>query len=320
MLVEDKRNAFKMSLVIPVCNPDELIFKKLIDSLLRQTLRIEILLIDSSPDNMVLEAPSVMRIIKISPREFHHGATRNMGVEKTDGDIIIFMTQDVLPFDNYSIEKLIKPFFEDERVGATYGRQLPRPEAGAIEAHSRLYNYPPASHIKAYEDSSRLGIKACFMSNSFSAYRRTAFLDVGGFPSNVIMAEDMHIAARLLIKGWKIAYCADAMVYHSHNYTAWHEFKRYFDIGVFHSREAWIQKTFGRAEGEGKRFILSELRYLLRHNPLLIPSAFLRNILKFIGYRLGKMERWIPLWLKKRLSMHRNFWLKPHEPQAHKGV
>jgi rhamnosyltransferase len=180
MLVEDKRDAFKMSLVIPVCNPDELIFKKLIDSLLRQTLRIEILLIDSSPDNMVLEAPSVMRIIKISSREFHHGATRNMGVEKTDGDIIIFMTQDVLPFDNYSIEKLIKPFFEDERVGATYGRQLPRPEAGAIEAHSRLYNYPSASHIKAYEDSSRLGIKACFMSNSFSAYRRTAFLDVGG--------------------------------------------------------------------------------------------------------------------------------------------
>jgi len=320
MLVEDKEDAFKISLIIPVCSPDQIIFKKLIESLLDQTVKVEILLIDSSPNNMALQAPPNMRIIKISPYEFHHGQTRNMGVEKTDGDIIVFMTQDALPCDNYSIEKLITPFFEDKRIGATYGRQLPRQGAGAIEAHSRLYNYPPVSHIKSHEDIPRLGIKACFMSNSFSAYRRSAFLDVGGFSSNLIMAEDMHIAARLLLKGWKIAYCADAMVYHSHNYTVCQEFKRYFDIGVFHSQEAWIQETFGKAEGEGKRFILSELRYLMRHNPFLIPSALLRNIMKFTAYRLGKMEHWIPLWLKRILSMHKNFWLNPHESQGHKFV
>lgn len=47
-----------------------------------------------------------------------------------------------------------------------------------------------------------------------------------------------------------------------------------FDIGVFHSREAWIRDAFGGAEGEGTRFVLSEMTYLVRHAPWLIPSSY----------------------------------------------
>ena len=120
--------------------------------------------------------------------------------------------------------------------------------------------------------------------------------------------EDMMAGARLLQQGWKLAYCADACVQHSHNYSLSAEFKRYFDIGVFHHQEQWLLAWLGKAEGEGKRFVLSELRYLWRHAPWRLPEAAIRTLLKYAGYRLGKAEARLPLALKRRLSMHRGYW------------
>jgi len=153
-----------------------------------------------------------------------------------------------------------------------------------------------------------MGIKAVFLSNSLAAYRRSALIEVGGFPTTVIFGEDMIAAARLLLAGYKVAYVAEACAYHSHSYTRMQEFKRYFDIGVLHSREAWLLEEFGRANGEGKRFVLSELQYLRKTDAWQIPSAMLRTGIKFLGYRLGQMEARLSLGTKRRLSMHPKFW------------
>jgi rhamnosyltransferase len=124
----------------------------------------------------------------------------------------------------------------------------------------------------------------------------------------VILGEDTIVAAKMLLAGWKVAYQADAQVYHSHDYTYLQEFRRYFDIGVMHTREAWMLDAFGKPEGEGARFVRSEWAYLLKKAPWLIPSAMLRTGLKYLGYRLGRMESRLPLGLKRYLSMHKGFW------------
>ena len=129
-------------------------------------------------------------------------------------------------------------------------------------------------------------------------------MHVGGFPANVIFGEDTITAARLLLAGFKVAYVADACVYHSHAYTKVQEFKRYFDIGVLHSRERWLLEEFGRADGEGKRFVLSELRYLRAKGRRQVPSALVRTGIKFIGYRLGRMEALLTPNIKRQLSTH----------------
>jgi rhamnosyltransferase len=131
---------------------------------------------------------------------------------------------------------------------------------------------------------------------------------VGGFPSNVIFGEDTITAAKLLMAGHKVAYVAEARVYHSHSYTWGQELERYFDIGVLHSREQWLLDEFGGAGGEGKRFVLSELKYLRQHNPGQIPSALVRTGLKLLGYRLGRLEAGLPPKLKRLLSMNSRFW------------
>lgn len=240
--------------------------------------------------------------------DFNHGGTRQFAVDLNPNfDVIVFLTQDAILASPESIAKLLAVFAAED-IGAVYGRQLPRPTAEPIETHARLFNYPESSHICEFNDAARMGIKAAFMSNSFAAYRTEALAAVGGFPSNVILGEDTIVAAKMLMAGWKVAYQTDAQVYHSHDYNYLQEFRRYYDIGVMHARESWMLDAFGTPEGEGGRFVRSELSYLLKHAPWLVPSAVLRTVLKYLGYRLGRMESIFPLGLKRYLSMHKGYW------------
>jgi rhamnosyltransferase len=115
-------------------------------------------------------------------------------------------------------------------------------------------------------------------------------MDVGGFPSGAIFGEDTIAGAHLLLAGYKMAYVAEARVYHSHAYTWIQEFKRCFNIGVMHSRERWLLGEFGGASGEGKRYVLSKLKYLARRDAWQIPSAIVRTIIKLLGYNISRMQ------------------------------
>jgi rhamnosyltransferase len=270
----------------------------------------QVLVVDSSstdgtPD---LARQAGFQLVSINRADFSHGGTRQMAVEMlSDADFLVFLTQDAVLADPQSIAKLIKAF-DDPMVGVAYGRQLPKQGASAIEAHARLFNYPQTAEVRDLSCRKRLGFKAVFVSNSFSAYRRSALMAIGGFRSAVILSEDTLAAANMLIAGWKIAYAADARVYHSHSYTWLQEFKRYFDIGVFHSREQWLLNRFGRTSGEGRRFVISELSFLLDHAPWQIPSAVMRTLLKLMAYRLGRIEDRLTPEVKRHLSMHHQFW------------
>ena len=300
----------KTALCIPTLNAGPYA-ERLAASIVSQTLQPEtVLVIDSGSDDGTVDSfrQAGARIHSIDRREFNHGGTRQLGVDMlVDADLIVFLTQDAVPAGTNAFERLVA-CFDDPGVGAAFGRQLPHSGAGHIEAHARLFNYPDASRIVTLGDRATLGLKTVFLSNSFAAYRRADLLAAGGFPSNLIMGEDTNVAAKMLLAGKKVAYCAEATVFHSHDYGLMEEFRRYFDTGVLHAREPWIRDNFGGAENEGFRFVKSELRYLTLRNPILIPSALLRNVLKFAGFRLGLREAVLPVSLKRRLSMLRPYW------------
>jgi len=270
----------------------------------------QVLLIDSESTDGTVELASKagFGVCSIARTEFNHGGTRQRAAEMLpDEDILVYLTQDAVLAGSNELKKLIAAF-DDPQVMAAYGRQVPRPGACAIEAHARDFNYPAVSRLQELTSRRRLGLKTIFMSNSFAAYRRSALMGVGGFPSNVIFGEDTITAANLILAGYKVAYVAEACVYHSHSYTWIQEFKRYFDIGVLHSRERWLLDEFGGANGEGRRFFLSELRYLLQRDQWSIPSALVRTGFKLLGYRLGRRENWLSLDLKRLMSMSPRFW------------
>ncbi|MHB1658404.1 glycosyltransferase family 2 protein [Acidithiobacillus sp. 'AMD consortium'] len=302
----------KVALIIPTLNGGE-VWLRCLDALRQQVPPPEyVLIVDSgSKDGTDVAAlENGFEVLRLTKGTFDHGGTRQMAANRlTAFDVLVYLTQDAVLSDSNALAQLVAPF-ADLRVGATYGRQLPRLGSGAIEAHARLFNYPPQSNKRTIADKTRMGIKAAFTSNSFAAYRTEALMAVGGFPPSLILGEDMVVAARMLQAGWAVAYVAEAQVWHSHGYSVVQEFKRYFDIGVMHQDQAWILRDFGKPEGEGGRFVRSEIAYLIRHAPWLLPSAFIRTLAKYLGYKLGQHSSSLPLSTKRKLSMHRGFWDK----------
>ena len=303
-------NEKKIAIVVPTLNAGKK-WDAWIASVKNQLYQInKVLVIDSDSTDGTREKAieAGFDVIKINRTEFGHGITRQKCVEElNDYSILIFLTQDAILCNENAVEELIK-CFDDPEVAAAYGRQLPHKNATIIEAHARIFNYPDDSYVRKLEDKKISGIKTVFISNSFAAYRRKYLQEVGGFPKDTILGEDTYVVAKMLLAGKKVAYCSQACVYHSHNYTMFEEFKRYFDTGAFHSRENWILNEYGSAEGSGGEFVKSEFRYLLHSNPLLIPGAIIRTILRYTGYLLGRKECYLPAGLKRKLSMHPYYW------------
>lgn len=299
----------RTALIIPTRNAEAWL-DMLIPALQAQSRQPdEWIVVDSESSDRTVErlraAGAYVHVIAAS--DFNHGGTRQWAAEQVEADVLIYLTQDAIPKPD-CFEVLCRAF-DNSVVGVAYARQLPRVNAGVLEKHARLFNYPDEARIKTLQDKTELGIKTCFSSDSCAAYRVDALQSVGGFPHDVIGSEDAFVAAKVLLKGWSVHYVADALVEHSHNYSLLEEFRRYFDIGVFYGREQWIAAAFGHAGGEGLRFVKSEIRALLQEGQWYrTPEVLLRSSLKLLGYKLGQQEKYIPTAVKKTISMFSKYW------------
>jgi rhamnosyltransferase len=304
-------NQMKIALIIPTLNAARH-WPALYEGIRRQSVSpTQVIVIDSaSTDDTVARARAAgFAVIEIDRREFNHGGSRQAAAcAASSAEILIYLTQDAIPQGREAFRELIDAF-RDGEVGAAYGRQVPRQDATGIEAHARLFNYPAESRVRSLECRKTLGFKSIFFSNAFGAYRREALTSVGGF-ADVIFGEDTLAVAQLHLAGWKSAYVAEARVEHSHDFPLGAEFRRFFDIGVLHQRERWLIEQFGSTTGEGRRFVMSELRYLWENDRLQIPSALLRSAMKYIGYQVGRREANVPAEIKRHLSTNREYWLE----------
>ncbi|KQU46010.1 hypothetical protein ASG67_15505 [Sphingomonas sp. Leaf339] len=299
-----------VSVVIPVLNAEPFLID-LLPALARQGLPHDrFLVLDSQSRDRSAAAFREFgaTVVEIEQASFNHGGTRQRAVEMRPlAEYVVMLTQDAIPQGDGTIARLVSAF-ADPAVGMAYGRQLPRPMAQGIERHARLFNYPPVSETREFADRQRRGAKVVFCSDSFAAYRTKALADAGGFPKDAFFAEDQLVAGRMLMKNWKITYRGDAEVVHSHDYSIAEEFRRYFDVGVFHGRNRWLLDTYGRVEGEGMRFARSEMAYLARHDPWRLPTAGIRLLAKYAGYKIGAREASLSNAWKMRLSMQPFYW------------
>jgi rhamnosyltransferase len=299
------------SIIIPTYNASKHL-PALLKSIQSQTINdYELIIIDSSStDNTIEIADSYhAHVIKIEKEEFDHGKTRTIAAQKAQGEIIIFLSQDSLLFDESSIENITEPFDTDEQIAAVFGRQLPDKNASIFAEHLRLFNYSENSYTSELSDKDKHGLRTIFFSNSFSAFRKAALKEIDFFKEGLVFGEDTYAAAKLLLNNKKIAYVSSAKVFHSHNYTIRQDFRRYFDMGVFHENENWLIKEFGKAEGQGMKYIKSEFAFIRKKKKLyLIPEFILRIFAKYLGYKLGRHYTIFPKGLNKKMSLNRSWW------------
>lgn len=301
--------------IIPVYKPTSKLID-LLDRLKTQTYPVHrIILIntekqyfDAFADAGFWERYHNLQVRHVTKKEFDHGGTRNFGVSFSDTPYFIMMTDDALPVDDKLTEQLLMPF-EDKNVAMSYARQMTDEKCGIIERYTRSFNYPEESLIKSAASIKDMGIKAFFASNVCAAYRREVFDELKGFPGHTIFNEDMIYARGVLNAGYSIAYAAKAAVTHSHNYSGLQQMKRNFDLGVSHAE---YPEIFGGipAESEGIRLVKQTCGYLCRAGkPWLIFRLIWQSGCKYLGYFMGKRYRSLPLWMVRRLSMNREYWI-----------
>lgn len=307
--------ALKSVVCIPTLNPGELA-AKMAAALAEQTLPLDaVLILDSASTDGSLAAygsiPNVT-VVPIQRGDFDHAKTRNLAFSLVPADVYVFLTQDAIPVNRYALDSLVGALSDHPECGMVYGRQVPAASAGFLAQHARIFNYPLGSDVvlKGREDIPRLGLKAAFCSNSFAAYRREAMEQIGFFSVPTLFAEDSIAATRMFQRDWKIAYVPMAQVEHSHDYSALQDFRRYFDVGSFHQMNPWYMEFLGGAEGEGLRFVKSEYRFLSeRRQPLPAFNTILRNAIRWLGYRMGRVYQYLPLFLRLKMTTNRAFWL-----------
>ncbi|MDO4476057.1 MAG: glycosyltransferase [Lachnospiraceae bacterium] len=246
-------------------------------------------------------------VVHIRPEEFDHGGTRAMAAELCDTDVMLFMTQDAVPKDEYLIEELMADFAEED-VACVYARQLPAPGADPLERYSRSFNYGQIRRKKTADDLPRLGIKTFFCSDVCAAYRRSIYERLCGFEKHVIFNEDMILAGRAVRSGYAVVYEPEAQVIHSHSYSGLQQLRRNFDLGVSQAQYPGIFESVS-SEKEGLKMVTSQIRYLSKNGKMIyLPKLFWQTGCKLIGYKLGKAYRKLPDRMIEKLTMNPGYW------------
>lgn len=288
----------RIGVVIPTLN-SSIHLEKCLTPLLKSRLKPQILVIDSSSkdDSVAIARKMGVRVIVIPQKEFNHGLTREKGRCELDVDIVVMMTPDAYAENDTLIETLIEPIAQGQ-AAVSYARQKPHPGSSFFASFPREFNYPAQSHIRNKNDASKYGAYLFFCSNSCAAYDMRALDSIGGFQP-VLLGEDTLATAQLLEKGHSIAYVAEAVVYHSHQYTLKQEFRRYFDTGL--AREQY-REYIGNAmqdQSRGKALVKTMLQRLWVEKPTLIPYAIVSSGVKWLGYKMGQKSLNTPSWWKR---------------------
>ena len=279
----------RIAVIIPTLNAEKEL-PALLEGLAGQTVQPdEVIVIDSeSGDRTVsLARAAGAKVMTVARKDFDHGRTRDTALRACGGDIVVFLTQDAVPADRNFLENLIRPLGE-EKVAVATGRQLPKADAAPMEKLVRAFNYPAESHIRSEADVPRMGIKAFFCSDVCAAYSREIYEALGGFDYPLKTNEDMFYAARAIRGGYRVAYAADAKVFHSHNFTLKEQYRRNRIQGYEIARHRDVLGDVSQ-ESEGMKLVKSVSLGLLKQGRIFSFVHFgLDCCARLLGSRAGR--------------------------------
>lgn len=283
--------------------------EKCLPPLVNSLLKPKVIVFNSSSNDGTVELAEKLgaKTLVIPRTEMNHGWAREISRKTLGTDIVVMMTPDAYAKPDM-LEKLIKPIVEGE-AQVSYARQIAREDANIISKFGRLFNFPEESNVRSIKDVKKYGVYTAFISDACCAYLNSVLDEIGGFRWT-LSGEDAIAGAMILKKGYKIAYTADAVVTHSHNYSPQKEFVRHFDTGMY--RLQWkniLDLGHGSDHSRGASYAIEMFKYILVREPWMLPLAFLQLSLGYLGYQFGKLcYHRAPLWLYKKISPADFFW------------
>ncbi len=280
----------KIDIICPLYNAEKDI-ERLHRGILKQKNveinNIKYILTDSKDNTEELLKKLKIEYTKIKKEEFSHSLTREQAALSSKADIVVFITQDIIIEREDWLYNLTKDI-SDGRVQACFSRQLCT--NNTIEKYTREKNYPNKSRIVSKENIKELGLKTFFFSDASSAINRKIFEELNVYDGkNLPTNEDMYIAYKLITKGYKIKYCADSEVIHSHTFTLKQLYKRYYDTGLFFGMNRFIDEYGTTNAGGGlAKYILKRA---IQDKNIKVLLNFIPNMaVRYIGMKKGKKD------------------------------
>ena len=290
--------AERVSVVLPTRNGMATL-SGVFDALEKQRARFpfDVVAVDSgsSDGTRAFLASRADRVIDIQHREFDHGTTRNLAVEASRGDLVVLLVQDAVPFSDDWLVALTEPLSIDHEVAGSFARQVPSRAASALTRfylsqwvaaghERRIVSLRHAGDLNAMAPMERL--RFCAFDNVCSCIRREVWKK-HPFQSTTI-AEDLQWAREVLLAGYRLAYVPEAVVEHSHDRIAFHEFTR---TRALHGRlfELFELQTIPRLQDLMRAVASSAILHLrleLRR-PTRIPRALALAVAWPLGQYLG---------------------------------
>lgn len=188
----------------------------------RQTLQeaqYEVVLIDSGSEDKTISIAEhhKCRITTITKQEFSFGRSLNRGCDFAKGDILVFVSGHCIPEHEHWLQSLCQPLI-DGVASYTYGRQVG--DDDSYYSERRIF-------AKYYPQQSKIPQTGFFCNNANSAITRKAWAKLR-FDEDLTGLEDMALAKPLVAAGHKVAYVAEAPVFHHHSET-WPQVQRRFE-------------------------------------------------------------------------------------------
>jgi rhamnosyltransferase len=180
----------------------------------------ELIVIDSgSTDGSVelVRGACPAHFIQIQPHEYNPGRVMNRGMRLARANVGIFLNADATPQDSNWLRPLVNAL-RDPQVAAVFGRQIPRPDCHAVYACDYDRCFGPRRESARWNH---------FFSMVSSGIRKDVWAQ-RGFVDNLQYAEDDEYTRWARQQGFKVVYCPDSVVTHSHNYTPDEAYKRSF--------------------------------------------------------------------------------------------
>ena len=167
----------------------------------------EIILVDSlSTDKTVDKARrhGIDKLITIS--DYKPGKAINMGIEASNGELIVILSAHCLPINNKWLDELIEEISSDKKIAGVYGKQVPMDFSSNEDKRDLLI---------VFGEDARVQIKDSFFHNANSIIKREIWEKVN-FDNDVQNIEDRLWAEEILKQNYKIKYTPKAAVYHYH--------------------------------------------------------------------------------------------------------
>jgi GT2 family glycosyltransferase len=214
-----------IDVVIPAYNSWELT-ESCLRHLAVQTIPHRVIVVDNAstdrtPERLRRDFPEVELVSTGANLGF--AIACNSGVAAGSGEIVVLLNNDVDAAPDF-LEELIEPVLTDERVGSVApllvqpGRELI--DSVGLAADSTLAGFPRLQRHPVAE-ATRAEPELLGPSGGGAAYRRTAWLAVGGLDENIFMyQEDLDLALRLRAAGWETRTAPTAVGVHLGSATA----------------------------------------------------------------------------------------------------